>query len=346
MHLRKALNSLLFIVIALLAGPLLAAPIVDAAAVKAAQARGAIIWDVRATPLYRKGHIPGAVSVGDAGTVLRNAVTEDFIETAQIEKILGNAGIDPAKEVIVYADRGNPYAYFGRFALQFFGGQKISVFHDGIEGWQEAGHAVETADAQRPAVALKLTPRPDMIASTDDMVARGKTGGVQIIDARTAGEYLGNDVRAIRGGNIPGSINIPYEMNWKDPETNAKMSRRQVADNKGAGLAPADALRSLYAKLDRDKETVVYCQSGVRAAETAAVLETLGFNKVKVYDSSWLGYAARLDAPVERETFFNVGAMNGRLASMQRKIDELERMIGDLHSSHLAKAPCPAGKVC
>ena len=326
--------------------PAAAAPIVDVNGVKAAMARGAIVWDVRATPLYRKGHIPGAVSIGDAGSVLRSPVTEDFIDTAQVAKILGNAGIDPAKEIIVYADRGNPYAYFGRLAMQYFGGDKVSVFHDGIEGWQEAGNALETADAQRPGLALKLTPRPELIASTEDVVARAKRGDVQIVDARTAGEYLGNDVRAIRGGHIPGAMNIPYEQNWKDPETNSKLSRRQVADNKGAGLAPADALKSLYAKLDPNKETVVYCQSGVRAAETAAVLETLGFGKVKVYDSSWLGYAARLDAPAERETFFNVGAMNGRLASMQRKIVEMERMISELHSSHTAKAACPAGKTC
>jgi thiosulfate/3-mercaptopyruvate sulfurtransferase len=346
MPVRPAWQYILLLAAAVFAIPSIAAPIVDVAAVKAAQARGAIVWDVRATPLYRKGHIPGAVSIGDAGTVLRNAVTEDFIETAQVEKILGNAGIDPAQEIVVYADRGNAYAYFGRFALQYYGAQKVSVFHEGIEGWQEAGNAVEPADAQRPAVALKLTPRPELIASTEDVVTRTKTGAVQIIDARTAGEYLGNDVRAIRGGHIPGAVNIPYEQNWKDPETNAKMSRRQVPDNKGAGLASSDALKSLYAKLDPNKETVVYCQSGVRASETAAVLETLGFNKVKVYDSSWLGYAARLDAPAERETFFNVGAMNGKLASMQRKIDELERMIGELHSNHAAKAACPAGKVC
>ena len=326
--------------------PVAATPILDANGVKAAMARGAIVWDVRATPLYRKGHIPGAVSIGDAGSVLRNPVTEDFIDTAQIEKILGNAGIDPAQEIIVYAERGNPYAYFGRLAMQYFGGSKVSVFHDGIEGWQEAGNTVETADTQRTALALKLTPRPELIANTEDVVTRAKRGDVQIVDARTANEYLGNDVRAIRGGHIPGAVNIPYEKNWKDPETSSKLSRRQVPDNKGAGLAPADALKSLYAKLDPNKETVVYCQSGVRAAETAAVLETLGFGKVKVYDSSWLGYAARLDAPAERETFFNVGAMNGKLASMQRKIDELERMIGELHSNHTAKAACPAGKVC
>jgi thiosulfate/3-mercaptopyruvate sulfurtransferase len=49
-----------------------AAPIVDAAETKAAIARGAIVWDVRATPLYRKGHIPGAINIGDVGVVLRN----------------------------------------------------------------------------------------------------------------------------------------------------------------------------------------------------------------------------------------------------------------------------------
>jgi thiosulfate/3-mercaptopyruvate sulfurtransferase len=343
------LFKLLAVALAALAAlPVGAAPIVDAAGVKAAIARGAIVWDVRATPLYRKGHIPGAASIGDAGAVLRSPVTEDFIETAQIEKILGNAGIDPAKEIIVYADRGSPFAYFGRLAMMYFGGSKVSVFHDGIEGWQEAGNAVETADAQRAPIALKLTPRADLIASTEDVVTRARRGDVQIVDARTASEYLGNDVRAIRGGHIPGAVNIPYEQNWKDPETNSKLSRRQVPDNKGAGLAATEELKKLYAKLDPTKETVVYCQSGVRAAETAAVLETLGFGKVKVYDASWLGYAARLDAPAERESFFNVGAMNGRMASMQRKIEDLERMIGELHSSHSATkaAACPAGKTC
>jgi hypothetical protein len=36
------------------------------------------------------------------------------------------------------------------------------------------------------------------------------------------------------------------------------------------------------------------------------------------------------------------------MASMQRKIEDLERMIGELHSSHSATkaAACPAGKTC
>ena len=35
---------------------------------------------------------------------------------------------------MIYAERGNPYAYFGRLALQYFGAQKVSVFDVGIEG--------------------------------------------------------------------------------------------------------------------------------------------------------------------------------------------------------------------
>lgn len=339
-HTRRFGVSLLIATLALLATGVVraATPIVDATGVKAAIARGAIVWDVRSTPLYRKAHIPGAISIGDAGTVLRNPVTEDFIDVAQIEKIFGDAGLDPTKEIVVYADRGSAYAYFGRFALRYFGAGNVSVFHDGIDGWAAAGEATETTDSRRPPLAVKLTPQPALAVGTEDVVTRAKSGSAQILDVRTVAENEGNDVRAIRGGRIPGAVSIPYEKNWRDPDTQGKLARRLVPDNSGATLAPPEQLKALYSKLDPDKETVVYCQSGVRAAETATVLESLGFRNVKVYDSSWLGYAARLDAPAEKETFFNVGALNGKLASMQRRMDEMEQMINQLHSNHNAEA--------
>ena len=157
---------------------------------------------------------------------------------------------------------------------------------------------------------------------------------MQIIDARTPGEFRGEDIRAIRGGHIPGAINIPYEMNWVDPETPMKLAKKQVTNSSGMSLKPADQLQALYANLDPSKETIVYCQSGARASETAGVLQQLGFKRVKVYDSSWLGYAAMLSAPANNETFFNVGALNGRLTAMQRRIEQLE---SELAASKAAK---------
>jgi thiosulfate/3-mercaptopyruvate sulfurtransferase len=317
------------LVLAALSCSSLAATIVDTAFVTEAIKRGVIIWDVRDDIAYRRGHIASAVNIGDAGQVLRNPNTEDFIETARIEKLLGDAGIDPSREIVVYGTRGHVGAYFALFTLQYFGSKHASVFHDGVDGWRQAGLPLAMTDTRRAPVALRLVPNTAVSVSTAEVIAKMRDTSVQILDVRTRGEFAGNDIRAIRGGHIPGALNIPYEENWIDPETPSKLARRQVVDNTGMSLKPDDALKSLYAKLDPNKETIVYCQSGVRAAETATVLTRLGFRNVKVYDSSWLGYAAKLDAPANNEVFFNVGALNGRIAAMQSKIEALEKELAE-----------------
>src|SRR5262245_31876533 len=95
-----------------------ASPIVDAQYVADAIARNAIIWDVRSVEAYAKGHIAGAISIGDAAKVLRDDNTEDFIATDRIEKILGAAGLDPKRETIVYGRRGSWKSYFGIYTFQ------------------------------------------------------------------------------------------------------------------------------------------------------------------------------------------------------------------------------------
>jgi thiosulfate/3-mercaptopyruvate sulfurtransferase len=303
--------------------------IVDAAYVQEAQKRGAIVWDTRAETDYRKGHIAGAVNVGDVGAVLRDPNSEDFIAHERIAKLLGDAGIDPEKEIVVYHGRGNPNGYFGLWTLQYFGAARPRVYHGGIDDWRARSLPLATEPARLPAVAVTLRPNPGLAVTTKEMIARLKDPGVQILDVRTPKEYSGEDIRALRGGHIPGAVNIPYEQNWVDPEAPAKLARRQVQHTLGLELKSPLELRALYAKLDPGKETIVYCQSGVRAAETATVLSELGFRRVRIYDSSWLGYGNTLGAPAANETFFNVGALNARVAGMQRRIEELERALAE-----------------
>ena len=306
-----------------------AGPIVDTAFVADSARRGAILWDVRSAQEYGTGHLPGAVNIGDAAQVLRDPNTEDFLATGKIEKILGEAGIDPSREIVVYGNRGAWNPYLGHFTIRYFGGTRVYVYHGGIDDWRAAGNPVAAAPTRLAPVPLKLTVNPAVSISTAEMVARLKNQEVQIIDARTPGEYRGEDIRAIRGGHIPGAINIPYEMNWVDPEAPAKLAKKQVSDSSGMSLKPVDQLKALYARLDPDKESIVYCQSGARASETAAVLQQLGFRNVKVYDSSWLGYGNTLDAPADNVTFFNVGALNGRIAAMQARVEQLERDLAE-----------------
>jgi thiosulfate/3-mercaptopyruvate sulfurtransferase len=301
--------------------------IVDGQYVADAIARNAVVWDVRAADAYAKGHIMGAISIGDAARVLRDDNTEDFIATDRVEKILGAAGLDPAREIIVYGSRGTWHPYFGLYTLQYFGGGHVRVYHEGIEDWTAAGRPVSHEPAQLVPVPLRLRINPEAAITTKEMVARLNDPTMQILDVRTPQEFVGEDIRAIRGGHIPGAINIPYEQNWVDPDALGKLARKQTANNSGMSLKPVEDLKRLYSRLDPGKEVIVYCQSGARASQTAGVLQQLGFTKVKVYDSSWPGYGNTLDAPAENVTFFNVGLLNSRLSALQERINQLEREL-------------------
>lgn len=316
---------------AFVAAPLaaLGSPFASLDDVDAARKRGAIVWDARPADEYRRGHIPGAVNIGDPTRVLRGTHREVFLPTWKIEAILGAAGIEPSREIVVYGQRGAPQAYFGRFALRYFGADDVKVYHDGVDGWTAAGRELGTTPTVLQPVALRLNPRSEKVVSTEQIIAAGRSGAdVQIVDVRSRNEFSGDDVRAIRGGHIPGAINIPYELNWRDPKAAARLARGQVRDNGGMSLASREALQDLYSALDPFKETIVYCQSGTRSAVTAAVLEDLGFARVKVYDASWLGYAAQLDAPAEQQTFVNVGLLQGQLRSLAARLEQFEQRAG------------------
>jgi len=301
--------------------------IIQTGQVQEAIARGAILWDVRDEKSYLEGHIPGAINIGDAGNILRDANKEDYIATAKIQAIFNAAGLDVNKDIVVYGSRGNPYAYFGLYTVQYFGGKQAQIYHDGIDAWKSAGLALQKERPSLPAVSVTLVPQPQLLVTNEEMLKLAQSKSVQIIDVRTPDEFSGKDVRAIRGGHIPNAINIPYEENWQDPATSIKLGKKQVSDNSGMTLKSQADLKKLYSNLDPNQDTVVYCQSGVRASETATVLKNLGFKKVKVYDSSWLGWGNNLKAQVSEESFLNVGALNAKISAMQNKINQLEEAL-------------------
>jgi thiosulfate/3-mercaptopyruvate sulfurtransferase len=318
---------ILGIAMALAATGAMAQSIVNLDYVRQAVTRGALLWDVRDEEAFAKGHIPGAVNLGDPTLTLRNTYTEDYLPVADIEKALGAAGIDPAREIIVYGDRGLPSAYFAQVTLRYFGAAKVRVFHDGIEGWRAAGHNLDTKAVKAKPVTLKLEPQPGVIVDSKAVVAALKRSDAQILDVRTTKEFKGEDVRAIRGGHIPGSINVPFEQNWVDPDTRGKLRSGKVKDSSGMALKPRAELMKLYEKLDPAKETFVLCQSGNRASQSAVVLQDLGFKNVKVYDASWLGYSSWLSAPAEDEVWTNFGALLTAIKGLENRFGEVEQKV-------------------
>ncbi len=310
-----------------------ATDMVDATEVSAALKRGAIIWDARGADDYARGHIPGAVNIGNPGIVLRNSNTEDFIPTAQVEKLLNDAGIDLSKEIVVYSRMGDPIAHFGLLTVRHFGGKKGKVFHGGLDEWQAAGKPVSREATRLAAVEQKLTIDPTVQVYLAEVVSKVGKPGVQFIDTRTPGEFSGDDIRALRGGHIPGALNIPFEQNWADPNTGVKLAKGEVKTRDGMALKSAAQLKALYAGLDPAQETIVYCQSGGRASETASVLRSLAFEKVRVFEEGWLGYGNNLSAPAESVQFVNIGALTSKIRSLETEIETLKAEVKALQAA-------------
>jgi thiosulfate/3-mercaptopyruvate sulfurtransferase len=103
---------------------------------------------------------------------------------------------------------------------------------------------------------------------------------------RRPSEYDGTEVRAKRGGRIPGSRNLEWRESL-DESLRLKSPERLREQFASRGVTP-------------EGEVVTYCQAGVRAAHTAWVLSLLGNERVKVYDGSWEEWGNDPSVPIER----------------------------------------------
>jgi len=320
-----------------------ATDVVDATEVSAALKRGAIVWDVRSADEYGQGHVPGAVNIGNVADVLRNPNTEDFIPTAQVEKLLNGAGIDMSKEIIAYSRMGDPGAHFGLLTVRHFGGKKGKVFHGGLDEWQSASLPVVKEETKLPAVEQQLTIDRTVQVYLTEVLAKVKSPAVQFVDTRTPGEFNGVVIHALRGGHVPGAHNIPFEQNWVDPHAGEKLAKGEVKTRDGMTLKSASQLKALYAGLNPAKETIVYCHSGGRASETATVLRSLGFDKVRVFEESWLGYGNDLAAPAEAVQFVNIGSLQSRIGGLETEIGILKAEVNALRAAGQVKAKSGPG---
>ena len=141
---------------------------------------------------------------------------------------------------------------------------------------------VPTVDAKPFKVAF----RADRHATRDDVLSALTSKSDTIVDARTDGEFAGEDKRAKRAGHIPAACNLELA-NLVDRDgrfLDDYMLRRKLAK---AGVKPGEAI-------------IAHCQGGGRASVDAFVLERLGF-KTRNYYLGWSDWGNASDTPIEAE---------------------------------------------
>ncbi|MBA3778457.1 MAG: sulfurtransferase [Chloroflexi bacterium] len=258
--------------------------------------------------VFDERHIPGAV-FGDLHTELaergRAAETGDaereyLVPSREaLSATLARWGVGPGDRIVFYDDVGwNRHAVRGYWLLRYYRwpADHLHVLDGGLAAWEASGAMTSAAEEPSKLVERVDLPEPDagLIATAEQVLtwsagaaAGGGGGPVRILDVRTPEEYRGEDVRAVRGGHIPGAVNLPFDAFLADDGRFRPAAEiHRLADEAAAG--DASSIRATY------------CQGGIRAALSwFALSELAGLPDVRNYAGSWEEWGNRSDTPIE-----------------------------------------------
>tara|TARA_Y100000588_G_scaffold369148_1_gene437843 strand:- start:2292 stop:3203 length:912 start_codon:yes stop_codon:yes gene_type:complete len=246
-----------------------------------------ILLDLRPAEAFAVGHLPGAVHLDLFGLSLIDtdpAPLDAFLW--MIGHLFASRGVNSTRGVIVYDEQSGIRAARAFWFLELFGHSDVRQLDGGFGTWVQEGRPV-SRDVVTPKSCF-WEPRhvASRLATWRDLLECLGSHEFAVLDTRSDGEYCGTNVRAKRGGAVPGAVHIEWTQNLGEDGT----------------FKPASELRELYesAGITPDKQVVSYCQGGYRAAHSYLALRLLGYPKVQNYIGSWKEWGDREDLPIEK----------------------------------------------
>ena len=179
----------------------------------------------------------------------------------------------------VYDGATSLYAARLWWLLTDAGHPQVRVLDGGFAGWASAGHPVETGSSGPSARGGFLARPGQRDRVVIDQILADPTANT-LVDVRAEARYRG-EVEPIDpvAGHIPGAVNRPA----------ALLLDEQARFRSAAEVAAA------YESLEAP---VLYCGSGITAAQALLALEAAGVTGARIYPGSWSEWIRDPDRPV------------------------------------------------
>ena len=256
---------------------------------------------------YLEGHIPGAVHSDydkSGWRVTRNGVSFMVPTTAELEKVIGELGIDEDTSVIV-VPAGVHATDFGSAArvywtLKYVGHDKVAILDGGFAAWKADSGPVETGEHAPTPRIFTAAVNKNILAEAGEVETNLSSGKATLIDARAATFFTGKEKsdKVAAYGHIPGALNV---------------DNASLYDSVRNRLKPKAALASSFAGLPAGN-AIAYCNTGHWAATDWFVLsEVLGQKEAKLYAGSVNEWSTDPRRPME---------------SRRTKWDDVKKVLG------------------